>query len=126
MRIEHFKDKYPADLSGGQRQRVGIARALAVEPQVLLLDEPFSALDPVTTSELHRDIMELWREKRITMVLVSHSIEEAVGLADRIFLMKAGAIYREFEINLTHPRHLQGAAFMHEVNQVRHAFFAEG
>jgi NitT/TauT family transport system ATP-binding protein len=125
MRIENFRDKYPADLSGGQRQRVGIARALAVDPEVLLLDEPFSALDPLTTGELHRDVMQLWREKHITIVLVSHSIEEAVGLADRVLLMKTGCIKHVFAVDLPHPRHEQGAAFMREVNEVRHAFFAE-
>jgi NitT/TauT family transport system ATP-binding protein len=125
MRMEDFRDKYPADLSGGQRQRVGIARALAVDPQVLLLDEPFSALDPATTAELHRDVMELWRKKHITIVMVSHAIEEAVGLADKVILMKTGAIKHVFPIGLPHPRHEQGAAFMHEVNQVRHAFFTE-
>jgi len=125
MRIDNFRDKYPADLSGGQRQRVGIARALAVEPQILLLDEPFSALDPITTAELHRDVMQLWQEKHITIVLVSHSMEEAIGLADKVILMKTGAIKHTFSIGLPHPRHEQGAAFMHELNQVRHAFFAE-
>jgi len=126
MRIAHFRDKYPADLSGGQRQRVGIARALAVNPQVLLLDEPFSALDPATTAELHRDVMQLWREKHITIVLVSHAIEEAVGLADRVFLMRTCAIEHTYAIHLPHPRHEQGAAFMHEINQIRHALFTEG
>jgi len=125
MHIEHFRDRYPAELSGGQKQRVGIARALAVEPKMLLLDEPFSALDPITTAELHRDLMQLWHEKKITIVMVSHSIEEAVGLADRVILMNTGVIKRVFPVNLPHPRHEQGAAFMHEVNQVRHAFFTE-
>jgi NitT/TauT family transport system ATP-binding protein len=125
MRIANFRDKYPADLSGGQRQRVGIARALAVNPEVLLLDEPFSALDPVTTAELHRDVMHFWKEKHITIVMVSHSIDEAVGLADRVVLMRTGSIKKTFPVDLPHPRHEQGAAFMHEVNQVRHEFFKE-
>ena len=123
MQMHAFKDKYPADLSGGQRQRVGIARALAVDPEVLLLDEPFSALDPVTTAELHDDVIKLWREKHITIVLVSHLIEEAVSLADRIILMKSGHVEHVFPIALPYPRREQASAFMHEVQEVRRVFF---
>ncbi len=123
MQMHAFKDKYPSELSGGQRQRVGIARALAVDPQVLLLDEPFSALDPQTTAELHDDVLKLWHEKRITIVLVSHQIEEAVSLADRIVLMKQGKLEKIFSIGLPYPRREQEAGFMHEVQEVRKEFF---
>jgi NitT/TauT family transport system ATP-binding protein len=116
-------DKYPVDLSGGQRQRVGIARALAVDPAVLLLDEPFSALDPKTTAELHDDVLRIWRETKKTIVMVSHLIEEAVGLADRVILMREGGIDSEYPITLPHPRHEQGAAFMHDVQRIRKEFF---
>ncbi|MEY4747021.1 MAG: hypothetical protein RLZZ416_70 [Candidatus Parcubacteria bacterium] len=119
----HFHAKFPADLSGGQRQRVGIARALAVEPSALLLDEPFSALDPKTTAELHRDLLSIWHARRMTIVMVSHLIEEAVGLADRVILMREGRIDAEFPIALPHPRHEQGEAFMREVQQIRRKFF---
>lgn len=125
MHLTPFHDKYPADLSGGQRQRVGIARALAVEPSVLLLDEPFSALDPKTTVELHDDLITLWREKKITIVMVSHLIEEAVALADRVMLMREGSIKAQFPITLPFPRREQGAEFMMDVQKIRHAFFAE-
>jgi NitT/TauT family transport system ATP-binding protein len=125
MQIEDFAGKYPSELSGGQRQRVGIARALAIDPQVLLLDEPFSALDPATTAELHRDILALWKEKHITILLISHSIEEAVGLSDKVFLMNTGKIERTFEIHMPHPRHEQEAGYMREVNQIRNTFFRE-
>ena len=119
----HLHAKYPSELSGGQRQRVGIARALAVDPAVLLLDEPFSALDPKTTAELHEDLLRIWRERHVTVVMVSHSIEEAVGLAERIILMRDGQIDSEYSIALSHPRHEQGEAFMHEVQKIRKEFF---
>ncbi len=115
-------DAYPSDLSGGQRQRVGIARALAVDPAVLLLDEPFSALDPKTTAELHADVLRIWRQTKKTILMVSHLIEEAVGLADRILLMRDGAVAREYTVALSHPRH-ESAAFHHEVMAIRKEFF---
>jgi NitT/TauT family transport system ATP-binding protein len=118
-----FHDKYPADLSGGQRQRVGIARALAVDPAVLLLDEPFSALDPKTTAELHDDVLKIWHDTKKTIVMVSHLIEEAVGLADRIILMREGTIDSEYAIAIPHPRHEQGAEFMRDVQRIRKEFF---
>ncbi len=118
-----FKDAYPVDLSGGQRQRVGIARALAVDPAVLLLDEPFSALDVVTTAELHDDLVRIWRETKKTIVMVSHLVEEAVSLADRVILMRSGTIAEIFKIDLAYPRREQEAAFAHDVQKIRREFF---
>ncbi len=117
-----YKDKYPSDLSGGQRQRTGIARALAVEPEVLLLDEPFSALDPKTTAELHDDLIDIWRQTKKTIVMVSHLIEEAVSLADRVFLMKDGTIVSEFPVTLPYPRR-ESDDFHREVMKIRREFF---
>lgn len=122
LRMLEFADKYPAELSGGQRQRVGIARALAVDPHVLLLDEPFSALDPKTTASLHDDIIALWRRTKKTIVMVSHLIEEAVSLADRVILMKEGRIAHEFTIDLPYPRR-ETDGFHHEVMRIRREFF---
>jgi len=119
-----FYAKYPAELSGGQRQRVGIARALAVDPEVLLLDEPFSALDPKTTAELHDDLIAIWRNMKKTIVMVSHLIEEAVSLADRVILMRQGTVDSEYPISLPYPRHEQGEAFMRDVVTIRRAFFS--
>jgi NitT/TauT family transport system ATP-binding protein len=124
VNLESFAEKYPADLSGGQRQRVGIARALAVQPQVLLLDEPFSALDPKTTAELHEDLLRLWKHTGTTVVMVSHLIEEAVSLAQHIILMKTGTIAERYSINIPYPRREQETDFIHQVHAIRRAFFA--
>ena len=118
-----MEEKYPRELSGGQRQRVGLARALAVEPQVLLLDEPFSALDPKTTHELHEDLLKIWRETKVTIVMVSHLIEEAVSLADRVVLMKDGRIEEIFPVKLPYPRRENGLPFHELVLKIRKQFF---
>lgn len=122
MGIAPFAQKYPHELSGGQRQRVGIARALAVDPEVLLLDEPFSALDAKTTAELHDDIIALWHRTGITIVLVSHLIEEAVSLAGRVILVRDGAIDSIYPITLPYPRR-ESADFHNDVMKIRRAFF---
>ncbi|HTR18876.1 MAG TPA: ABC transporter ATP-binding protein [Candidatus Paceibacterota bacterium] len=122
MNMHAYQAKYPADLSGGQRQRVGIARALAVDPQVLLLDEPFSALDPKTTAELHDDLIAIWRETKKTIVMVSHLIEEAVSLADRVILMRDGTVDAIFPVDLPYPRR-ESENFHHDVMRIRREFF---
>jgi len=113
---------YPSELSGGQRQRVGIARALAVDPAVLLLDEPFSALDPKTTAELHDDLLKIWKQTKKTIVMVSHLIEEAVSLADRVILMRQGSIDSEYRITLPYPRR-ENDGFHRDVMRIRKEFF---
>ena len=124
MNILELREKFPTDLSGGQKQRVGIARALAVEPEVLLLDEPFSALDAITTAELHDDIVKIWKETKKTIVLVSHIIEEAVSLGEKVILIKKGRVAEEFKINLPYPRREQEADFAHQVMKIRKEFFS--
>lgn len=123
MGLKGFEKKYPRDLSGGQRQRVGIARALSVDPAVLLMDEPFSALDPKTTEELHKDIVKIWQDTGKTIVMISHLIEEAVALADHIILIKAHTVDQLFSIDLSRPRRENEADFAREVSKVRKEFF---
>jgi ABC-type nitrate/sulfonate/bicarbonate transport system ATPase subunit len=102
---------YPRRLSGGMAQRAALARALCRKSEILLLDEPFGALDAFTRSRLRRDLDELWRSLRVTVILVTHDIEEAVYLADRIILMKEGRIKGEFPITLPRPRDQRGVEF---------------
>lgn len=122
VELQDFELKLPRDLSGGQRQRVGLVRALAVDPQVLLLDEPFSALDTITADELHRDLIKIWQATKKTIVMVSHSLEEAVTLADRIMLMKNGRVAEFFQIRLPYPRREQAHSFIEEVHKIRRRF----
>jgi osmoprotectant transport system ATP-binding protein len=88
----HIASRYPHELSGGQRQRVGVARALAADPPILLMDEPFGALDPLTRAELQREFLELQRRLQKTVVFVTHDLHEALLLGDRIALMEAGQL----------------------------------
>lgn len=119
VELEAFAKRYPRELSGGQRQRVGIARALAVESEVLLMDEPFSALDPVITDDLHQDILDIWHKTHKTIVMVSHHFEEAVFLADRIGIIKDGRLERIVPISLPRPRNESDQQFMNEVHNLR-------
>jgi osmoprotectant transport system ATP-binding protein len=89
---ERFADKWPAELSGGQRQRAGVARALAADPPVLLMDEPFGALDPVTRVELHDELRRIQTRVRKTILLVTHDLGEAFALADRVGILVDGAL----------------------------------
>lgn len=97
-------EKYPAMLSGGERQRVAIARALAVQPKVILMDEPFSALDPQTRSRMRAEVERIWLETGKTIVFVTHDIDEALQLADRIFLLSPKPARVVETISLTAPR----------------------
>ena len=104
---------WPRELSGGQAQRVAIARALVPRPQVLLLDEPFSSLDAFTRADLQVHLLDLWAELKPTLIMVTHDVEEAVVLADRIMVMcpRPGRLYEEIACDLPRPRDRQSAAF---------------
>jgi NitT/TauT family transport system ATP-binding protein len=121
--LDGFETAYPKELSGGMRQRVGFARALVVNPDVLLLDEPFSQLDVLTAETLRGDLMDLWDERRIPtkgIVMVSHNIEEAVEIADRILIFSSdpGRINAEIPVGLPRPRVADSPGFRHIVDQV--------
>ena len=104
---------WPRELSGGQAQRVAIARALVPQPQVLLLDEPFSSLDAFTRADLQVHLLDLWADLKPTLVMVTHDVEEAIVLADRIMVMRThpGRVYEEIPCDLPRPRDRQSAAF---------------
>lgn len=109
VHLQQFADSYTHQLSGGMRQRVALARALATEPDVLLMDEPFAALDAQTRDLLHDELERIWAETRRTIVFVTHNVREAVRLGDRVVLMtfRPGKIKREYKIDLDRPRHLE-------------------
>jgi NitT/TauT family transport system ATP-binding protein len=124
LRLVHLTgsaDKLVHELSGGMRQRVAIARALVMDPAVLLMDEPFAALDAQTRTLMHAQLQELWGKTRKTILFVTHSVGEAVRLADRIIVLHAhpGRIRKEIRVGLAHPRNFDSADITQLVRQVR-------
>jgi NitT/TauT family transport system ATP-binding protein/sulfonate transport system ATP-binding protein len=111
--LADFADRYPHQLSGGMKQRVAIARVLANDADILLMDEPFGALDALTRSTLQEELIEIWRTTKLTVIFVTHSVEEAVLLADRVVVMSAGPgrIDCEAEIDLPRPRDVASIEF---------------
>jgi NitT/TauT family transport system ATP-binding protein len=121
--LDGFESAYPKELSGGMRQRVGFARALVVEPDALLMDEPFSALDVLTAQNLRAELLRLWQQKDFptkAMLIVTHNIEEAVILADRIFVLGAnpGRIRTEISCGFPQPRNRHDESFGALVDQI--------
>lgn len=109
VHLSQFEDSYVHQLSGGMKQRVALARALAVQPEVLLMDEPFTALDAQTRDLLHDELERIWAETNQTIIFVTHNVREAIRLADRVALLtyRPGRIKSEFDISLPRPRHIE-------------------
>jgi len=129
--LRGFENKFPLELSGGMRQRVALCRALIHDPEILLMDEPFGALDALTRDQMNLDLQHLWLEKRKTAVLVTHSIDEAVFLSDRIIVLtpRPGRIAEIIKIDLPRPRPLackDTAQFAEFTGHIRKRFFDLG
>jgi len=118
----HSKDKFVYELSGGQRQLVSICRAIASNPDILIMDEPFSALDYSTTRKMELELLDIWQEKKITTLFVSHDIDEAIFLADRVIVLspRPASIKKVFEVKLARPRSLDMLSSL-EFTELRNA-----
>ena len=116
--LDHLENHYPNALSGGQRQRVGLARALAISPDLLIMDEPFSNLDTITAESLKTDLLKLWRSYGMTILMVNHLIPDAVELSDEIVIMGAhpGCVQETVSIKLSRPRDTRTERFFKEVD----------
>lgn len=129
--LDGFEDKYPFELSGGMRQRVSICRALVHRPRLLLMDEPFGALDALTRDQMNLDLQRMWLRNPITVLLVTHSISEAVFLSDRVFVMspRPGTIDATIDVDLSRPRGLETMEqpkFVHYVREIKRRFALRG
>ena len=121
--LEGFEKSYPRELSGGMKQRLEVARALAVNPDVLYLDEPFGALDSITRLQMRRELLRIWQAEKKTILFVTHDIEESVQLADRVVVMsqRPAHIQRVIDVDIPHPRDLSAPRYL----ELRDQLFAE-
>ncbi|WP_073309623.1 ABC transporter ATP-binding protein [Halobaculum gomorrense] len=119
--LDGFTNSYPPQLSGGMKQRVALARALAVDPELLLMDEPFGAVDAQTRAMLHEELLEVWEATRKTVLFVTHDVEEAVTLADRVVVMAAdpGRVREVVDVGLDRPRERTDPGFAEYVERIR-------
>ncbi|MFK7763787.1 MAG: ABC transporter ATP-binding protein [Roseobacter sp.] len=125
--LEDFAEKHPRHLSGGMKQRVAIARTFATDPKLILMDEPFGALDALTRRFLQQQLLKIWSEHRKTVIFITHSVQEAVYLANRVVIMTArpGRIKLDAKINLEHPRKITDTAFRDAEAQIFEALDEE-
>jgi NitT/TauT family transport system ATP-binding protein len=125
VKLDGFEDKYPWELSGGMQQRVGICRALVHDPALLLMDEPFGALDAMTREHMNLELLRIWDESRKTILFITHSVTEAVFLSNRVIVMSKcpGKILEILEVDIPHPRNpeiLATEAFGVYTARIRH------
>lgn len=114
VKLEGFENKYPRQLSGGMQQRVAIARALAIDPEILLMDEPFGALDQLTREDMQRELLRIWEQRKKTVIFVTHSITEAIYLSDRVLVLSRhpGRLKREYKVAAPRPRQKSSKEFL--------------
>ena len=119
--LGEYGDRWPYQLSGGQRQRIGIARALAVDPDILLMDEPFGALDAITRTGMQDELLRIWSETQKSVLFVTHDIEEAVYLGDRVLLLggRPAHIVNEFKIDVDRKNRRESVDFLQKVDEVK-------
>ncbi len=123
--LEDKIDSYPQQLSGGMRQRVGIARALAIDPDILFMDEPFSSLDEFTAKELRQDLLKIWQETGKTIIFVTHNSSEAVFLSDSILILDGnGKLFDQVSVNVPRPRQIGDEALIETESAMMERFFA--
>jgi len=120
VHLSRFKNSYPHELSGGMKQRVAIARSIVMNPKILLMDEPFSALDEQTRMLLHNELQQIWLETKKTIIFVTHNIREAVKLSDRVIILgvKPGSIVEDIKIQIPHPRGTANSMIYHMEEKV--------
>lgn len=110
--LTEYKDYYPSQLSGGMKQRVGIARAFANHPKTLLMDEPFSALDPITRQSMRTELLKIWKESNCTVIFITHDVSEAVYLADKVVVLGDGSVKMTDTVNLERERDIHSPEFI--------------
>jgi ABC-type nitrate/sulfonate/bicarbonate transport system ATPase subunit len=125
VRLGGFENKYPRELSGGMQQRVAIARALATDPEILLMDEPFGALDELTRAEMQSELLRIWDARKKTVIFITHSIIEAVYLSDRVVVLSPhpGRVRKELIIDLPRPRQRSSPKFMEYYEDIHNTIF---
>lgn len=121
--LKGYENKFPESLSGGMAQRVGIARALATNPRLLLMDEPLGALDAMTRQKMRIELLTIWKKTKKTVIFITHSIQEAVYLADRVIVIKKGEICCNKKVEMDRPRNIHGPQFIDYVEEFEQLLF---